>query len=226
MNSMTGYGEAAGDNDRYRVGVTVRSVNHRFLDLRIRLPEAHHPLERLFDELLRSRLERGRVEARVTVEAAAAGARRLRVDHDLARAVVREMEGLEAAGVASGPLRLADLVRVPGVVELEGVPVEWTEADDETVLEAAGRALDQLVAARTAEGDRLSRLLADRVARLRRELAALERRAPEARRRAHEELRRRIDELLGEPGVEKGRLEQEAALLAERTDVREELDRL
>lgn len=236
MRSMTGFGQATAADARRQVTVAVRSVNHRFLEIRLRLPEEARGSEAALQELLGAELSRGRVEA--TVEVRRLGEREVEVEVD--RQVVRKahaaFEGLVAGGLVAEQLTAGDLLRLPEAVTVRVAAESWEEGAEALLLAVAREARDQLVAGRAAEGERLARALAERLDELAAVAADLEALAPEVRREAAAALRGRLDELLAEAAasagrpdparLDPGRLEQEVALLADRGDVREELDRL
>lgn len=226
LRSMTGFGQALLSGEGLRVAVSVRSVNHRNLDIVVRLPEELRPLEPRIRECLAAELRRGRVEARV--EVTDLGERPCRVD--VARGAVAELrraaEELGAEGLADRELRFADLLRLPEVVRLSFEPHAWGDDEHELVLNAVAGARDQALAARRAEGARLAELIAGFLDELGRLVEEVERRRPEARQRLEEAFRRRLDELLDGPPPSEERLAQEVALMVDRSDVQEELDRL
>ena len=226
MRSMTGFGQASKENARFRMTVTLRGVNHRFLDLSLRMRDQLRPLEPALRELLSRHLWRGRVEA--SVEATALGGRDVEVaiDDSLTEAVKAMCDRLRERGLISGGLQIGDLLRLPEVVQLRVRDPQWTGGDRDLLLEVTAAALDQLMAARSAEGEKLAEALEDRLdgiggitAQLRElsigkavELAAA--------------LRQRISELLEGDSLDEDRMAQEVAHLVDRADVSEELDRL
>ncbi len=226
MRSMTGFGQAAKETERFRVTVTVRGVNHRYLDLSLRLREEHRRLEPALRELVAGRQERGRVELSVDVEALGARAFEVEIDDSLVSSLHALGQKLAARDLISGQqLELGDLLKIPELVQLRARDPEWTDEDRALWLEVVAAALDECVAARETEGKALYEILAER----REGLAELVARLSERRAALPEEmvrhLKQRISELLGE-ALDKDRVAQEAALLVERSDVAEELDRL
>lgn len=226
MRSMTGFGQAAEESERFRVEVTLRAVNHRFFDLVLRLREEQRDLEPELRALFASALERGRVEASVEVEPIGTRSVAVEVDEELVRALHAVCHDLAARGLLTADLRFGDLLRLPGVVQVRGGAGEWGEDDRRAVVTAARRALEQLVAARELEGGKLAGVLAGRLAELERLRARLAERAIRLPAELAESLRRRIAELLAEAIPDENRLAQEVALLVDKGDVREELDRL
>ena len=218
---MTGFGQAQLEGEWLRVAASARTVNHRNLDLAIRLPEDLRPIERRIGDCLRAELHRGRVDVRV--EVTHLGSRPVEVR--VSRGAVEELRRAAAELDSEGPA-FADLLRLPEVVKLSLEPHSWNEEDHRLVLGAVEAARDQAVAARRSEGERLAEIVSGFLDELGRLLEEVEARRPEARQRLEESFRHRLDELLAGSPPSDERLAQEVALLVERTDVQEEIDRL
>ncbi len=226
MRSMTGFGQAAGENGRFRVSVTLRGVNNRFLDLVIRLRDSYRAAEPAIRTRLAGSLRRGRVDVGVEIEAL--GARQLSVDVDqgAVRTLAELAEGLRSEGVLEEGLAFGDLLRLPEVVRMRADEAEWLEEDQELLLQVVGQALEQLLEARDTEGEKLFQILEEKtsgLAQLSAQVADASKGLPA---QLAASLRERLAELLGGEGPEEERLAQEVALLVDRTDVSEELDRL
>ncbi|HEY4581039.1 MAG TPA: YicC/YloC family endoribonuclease [Candidatus Acidoferrales bacterium] len=232
VKSMTGYAEARRESDAWLVRVGLRSVNHRFLDLRLRLPEGLESFEPPIRQLLRARLRRGHVEMTLHVEPARGAA--VQVNREIAAAYLRVVEDLRREFNLTQEPDLAALLRLPGVVAAAGAaggPLgsfgdEAAERLRQQVTACLEQAVVHLEEMRQAEGRSLSeemqRLLAavqDRTAQMQ---VLIERSGPAYALR----LKMRLQELLAGAPMDPARLAQEAALLAERADVNEELARL
>lgn len=229
MKSMTGFGQGTAANRRHAVAVTMRGVNHRFLEVRLNLDDRLRAGEPALRERIDAAVARGRIDATVTVTTLVARAAEVRVDQGVVRAAHAAVEGLVAGGLLVEGLTAGDLLRMPAAMTVELAPDAWDAEDDALLAEALDQALAQLVAAREAEGGKLRALLADRLAALgevNRKLAGLRDRVRAAMAAA---LTARVAELLaqlrGGP-LDEGRVAQEVALLADRSDVAEELERL
>jgi len=230
VRSMTGFGRAELRGDTLVVTVEARSVNHRHLDVALRLPRALGALELEARRAIATRLERGRVDVSVQVAAVAEQAsQRIVTDAVLAREYVGHARAL-AADVAdlgvTGGLTLEWLLQRPGVVRMEeaepaDLVVPWPVFEH-----TLGRALDELVARREAEGQRLAQELRSLHAELTAIVDAMAGRAPAAVARREQRLRERLHALLGAAGVDEGRVVTEAAVWADKADVSEELTRL
>lgn len=223
---MTGFGQASAAGPRHQIAVTLRSVNAKFLDLALRVKEEYRAVEPRLRALLEGELRRGRVEAAVELRPLAPLPARVVVQTEVVRALHEACDDLEARGLLAGRLQMGDLLRLPEVVQVQTAPDSLGEDEAELVARIAEQALAQLVAARELEGVTLARVLGERLAELQGAAARLRGRAPEVRGELHEGLRRRVRELLAGPAVDELRLAQEVALLADRSDVLEELDRL
>jgi uncharacterized protein (TIGR00255 family) len=226
MRSMTGFGQGAATGERHQVAVTLRSVNGRHLDLTIRLKDEYRALEAPLRGLLESELRRGRVEAAVDIRSLQLPAARVVVQTEVVRALQAASRQLAAEGLVTPELAIADLLRVPEALVVEVAPDSLGGDEEELVLRTAAGALAQLVAAREQEGATLRRVLGERLAELSEAAADLRARAPEVRADLHGALKRRLAELLEGVGTDEARVAQEAALLVDRSDVTEELDRL
>ncbi len=224
LRSMTGYGRARRARGRLAAEAEARSVNGRYLQVRCRLPSDLLRLEPRVEGLVKQRQSRGTVDVAVRLSAARRGARP-RVNRAVL-AVYRDE--LRALGGGDPALLLA----LPGVVSFgEEAPRE--SALDALVLGAAGDALARLDKARSGEGGRLRVALRRELAALRRHVAAVRRLAPAAVQAHHAALQARLGKLLehrgageGAPRADDPALLREVALLADRHDVTEELDRL
>jgi uncharacterized protein (TIGR00255 family) len=226
MRSMTGFGQGAATGERHQTAVTLRSVNGRHLDLAIRLKDEYRSLEARVRGFLEGELRRGRVEVAVEIRPLQAPAAKVVVQAEVVRALREVSAQLAAEGLVTPSLSLADLLRVPEALRVEVSTDTLAPAEEELVLEATSAALAQLVGAREQEGAQLRRILGERLEELRGAAGALRARAPEVRAELHASLKRRVADLLQGAITDESRLAQEAALLVDRSDVAEELDRL
>jgi uncharacterized protein (TIGR00255 family) len=227
---MTGFGRAELRGDTLVVTVEARSVNHRHLDVALRLPRALAPLELEARRAIAARLERGRVDVSVQVAAGAEQAsQRIVTDAVLAREYAARARALAAElgdlGVTGG-ITLEWLLHRPGVVKVEepeptDVLVPWPVLE-----EALGRALDDLIERRTAEGERLAQDLRGLHAELAVIVDTMARRAPVGAARREERLRERLRAMLEGAAVDEARILTEAAVWADKADIAEELTRL
>jgi uncharacterized protein (TIGR00255 family) len=226
MRSMTGNGEAAGENARYAVSVSIKGVNHRFLDLQLRLPDEARASEGPLRDLLGKEIARGRVEARVDVRPLTERHAAVQVHMGVVRAAHAAVHQLVEAGLVESGLAAGDLLRIPEAFRVEVPAEQWDAEAAELLLGIAREAVAQLVTGRETEGASLAVILEDRVRGLDEVVVRLDALRSGVREELAATLRRRLDELLGGQGVDPARLAQEVALLVDRSDVSEEIDRL
>jgi uncharacterized protein (TIGR00255 family) len=225
MRSMTGFGTGDAAFGAGKLSVEVRGVNHRFLDVRVRVPREMTELASFVEQLARDRLTRGRFEIGVRVEGMQLGAALL--DRDRARAVYAQLCDLRDEIAPGERVPLTLLSAIPDLF------VPTVERESEALREALRRAFDVAVksldAMREREGAALGQDLVKRLDAVRRIAAQVAKRAPdvvEVHRRRLKERAERLRVTAEIAGVDGARLEQEIALFAERVDVAEELTRL
>lgn len=226
--SMTGVGAGSAalrvdpPGDERRVEVQIRAVNHRYLDVRVRAPQALAGLAPHAEDVVRRRLLRGRIEVTVTLEG---GRRHPTMDLERAERAFQELARLRDRIAPGEPLPLALLASVPGLYE------EPSDAIDEplrdAVVAATEAACRDVEAARAREGAALRADVEPRLAGLLEIASRIEGRLPRVLDEARERLRVRVSSALGGAhAIDPSRLEQEIVLLADRSDVTEELTRL
>ena len=223
---MTGYGAGRADAPSARVTVEVRGVNQRFLDLRIVAPREYAAWEREMRARASAMAQRGRVE--VTVARAAVAARRryaVVVRAELARAYVAAARRLGRRLGLEGDVALVDVLRLPDVFEVSEEPPEL-RGELPALRRALARALGAFDRERRREGGHLRRDMLGRAAALRRATAAIRRRLPHALAALRNQVEERLVRLVGGAELDRGRVAQEVAMLAERSDVTEEVVRL
>jgi len=228
VQSMTGFSQASGENDHLRLEVAIRTVNHRHLDITVRLPEEMREHENLVRKVVAEGLTRGRVEVRIDTLYLNSDAPQLEVEESAVEGLRATIHDLAARGLIVSELSFRDLLKVPGAVRASSISAELGPEDVELLSQTVGGALDGVVLARRIEGGNLRSALG----RLGDELVAVVNEVEAdwqgAAADLPERLRARVEEILrGSAGnIDETRLAQEVAILAERGDVREELDRL
>ena len=222
IRSMTGFARRERQGPWGTLTCELRSVNHRYLELSLRLPDDLRGLENDARQLLSANLRRGKVDAGVYLKGAPAGAASLEINRAVVEQVVAGAAEVSAvAGSAAGTLNPLDVLRWPGVIR-------DAERDVTPIATAAVELLKETAAdlndARAREGARIRDMLAQRCEALRDLVAVVRARLPEVSAR----IRTRVLERVAQLGttVDAERLEQEIALLAYKMDVEEELDRL
>jgi len=225
MRSMTGFGTAAADTAWGRISVEMRSLNHRFTEVLVRLPRDLAPLEDRVRGVVQRGIQRGRVEVTVSRENQGGRSRAVRADLALAREYLAATRQLKRALRMRGEVTLQQLLAFPEIVRLEETreDAEGLWGDLENIV---GAALDGLLRMRAEEGGRLAADTGERLARVEALLGQVLGRAVQVVGEYTVRLRQRLAELLGEVPLDEARLAAELALFAERSDITEELTRL
>ncbi len=199
----------------------LRSVNHRYLETAVRLPEALRGLESLVRERIAAALSRGKVECALKLQAAGAALTAITLNQPLVERLLEiagEVEHMIGPGTG---LRLGDVLRWPGVINEAEPDLDEIKL---ALLGSLDAALAELIATREREGQRTAELLQQRCEAIRLQVRRVRARRPEVQARWRDKLLSRLADISTD--ADPGRLEQELALIAQRLDVEEELDRL
>ena len=221
LASMTGFARVEASGPWGTLVCELRSVNHRFLDVSLRLPDHCRGLESELRARLQAGLRRGKVDCTVQHRPQASGPAALEIDESLLEQLLAAARRVTDAAPEQARINALDILRWPGVVREDASALEALPAAAGALLD---KALRELQLARLREGARLEELIDQRCAALATLVDAVKVRLPEV----HQRVRARLEERLGELGakLDQERLEQEIVLLLQRLDVAEELDRL
>jgi uncharacterized protein (TIGR00255 family) len=219
--SMTAFARREVRGDWGGLSWELRSVNHRYLETAVRMPEDLRSIEPAVRERVSERLSRGKVECNLRFQAAVGGAAGVTVNLPFAQQLVEASHQVAALLGEAAPASPVELLRWPGVVEAAHVDLDPVIG---AALEGLDEALSELVETRSREGAKLKELLLQRCGAMEVIVGDVRRRLPEVTARLRERLQTRLEELKGE--LDENRLEQEMVILAQRMDVDEEMDRL
>jgi uncharacterized protein (TIGR00255 family) len=226
MRSMTGYGEASGENARHGITVSLRAVNHRFLDLQLRIGEELRGSEAALRDAIGKEVARGRVEARVELRPIAERKATVQVNMSVIREAHVAVHQLVENGLIERGLSAGDLMRLPEAFRVELGVEEWSPEDEELLLRVTREAVAQLVASRGKEGASLGVIMEEKLRGVDDAVARLDALRGPVREEMAASFKRRLAELLGGQPLDETRVAQEVALLVDRGDVSEEIDRL
>jgi uncharacterized protein (TIGR00255 family) len=230
IRSMTGFAAVGREDAGERVSVTVKSVNHRFLDSQLRAPQSLASMESRLKGLLQKKLTRGRVEIALSVEHTAAPVREVALDEVLLNQVAQVVEGARARGLVTGTLTASDLLRIPQVLEIRtatetgatGV-ADNMSAMVESVFEEA---IDALIVMRSTEGRFLEADLDARLATIAGFVDDLERLSLAGQNDLGTRLRERLALLPADLAGDPTATAQEIVRFVSRSDVDEEIVRM
>lgn len=221
LRSMTAYGRHAADTEIGELTCELRSVNHRYLDISLRLPENLRGLEPLLRERATARLHRGKVEIAVRIRTGTGSAAALDLDTAALEKLGQAMIEVESVIPDLPKANALAVLQWPGIVSSSAAGQQQFNA---RALEAFDAALDDLIASRTREGENTSELLRSRAAEIGQRVAAVREHRPAVVARQRDRLVAKLAEL--DVAHDAQRLEQELVYTAQRLDIDEELDRL
>jgi uncharacterized protein (TIGR00255 family) len=229
IKSMTGFASLTHEDERATIGVTIRAVNHRFLDLQLRIPQSLAESESRVRALLQKRLARGRVELAITVQLRTVAAPAVELNAEFANALSAALDQARERGLVSGTLTPGDLLRLPQAITIRDRPVEAdpaVEAQLVTSVESAvEQALADLDAMRVREGDHLRADLDTRRQMLASLIAQLAAAADGGRGALELRLQERVREISFELPIDQAMIAQEIVRVAARSDISEEVTR-
>ncbi len=219
--SMTAFAHSSGDTQWGDINCELRTVNHRFLEISPRLSDELRQFEPQIRDIIAKGIKRGRVDCTMRFQPQIAATQHLAADEVLVDALVAVAADIRSRTPELEPLRVADLLRWPGVVKTPELDADALRRATEDVLT---RAVADLVAVRRREGRRLMELLTKRVVAARVVVNQVQGLLPEISQGFRQRLEARLAELQTE--VDQNRLEQEIVLFLQKIDVAEEVDRL
>ena len=219
--SMTAFSRQQQEQEWGSLTWEIRSVNHRYLEANVRLPESFRALENAVREAVRKRLTRGKVECQLRFQSEANVSTELHLNRPLIQQLVQANVEIEQITGTSSSLSNMEVLRWPGVIEEQDFDRTTIEKQALTRFTAA---LDDLVATREREGAELQGFITQRIDSIREIVVSVREKMPEILAKQKQALLDRLHDLQAE--LEPTRLEQEVSLLAQKADVEEELDRL
>ncbi len=221
IHSMTGYATASRELAWGAVSVELRSVNHRYLDLSFRMPDELRQTEQAMRETISAAITRGKIECRVSYALRPGAQGGNEIDATLLAQLLRLDAQVRAALPGARPLGVPDILRWPGMLGAEAMPVDEFRATATALL---GEALREFAAARAREGAKLAAVILERAAGMRERIAAVKPRLPGIIAAFQEKLNAKLKEAMLSADDE--RVRQEITLFINKIDVDEELSRL
>ena len=226
MKSMTGFGRGTHATDDFSINVELKTVNNRFLDVNLRLPSELQGLESTIKKLIGARLARGRVEVNLQYDRSDGTA--MEINRQLISGLLAAMKEMQQEFGLSGEPDINVIARLPGVVQTKRE--EPSEAFLAAIEQTFHSALDDLDTMRSREGELLTRELDERLNAIESRMPSIEENAGSVAEEYRARLTKRVNELLAKSEsqveLDQGRLAQEIAYLADRSDISEEIARL
>jgi uncharacterized protein (TIGR00255 family) len=229
IKSMTGFASLTHEDEHATLGITIRAVNHRFLDLQLRVPQSLGDLEPRVRALLQKRLARGRVELQISVQLRTMGSIAVDLNADFVNALSVALDQARERGLVAGVLTPGDLLRMPQAITVRDRPIEADAALEARLAASVHAAVEQALAdldsMRVREGEHLRADLDARRQTLAGLIEQLREAADEGRAALEMRLHERIAEIGAELPVDQAMLAQEIVRAAARSDISEEVTR-
>lgn len=219
--SMTAYGRAEQSGDWGQASCEIRSVNHRYLEMAIRLPEELRSFEQEIRDRISARLKRGKVDCNIRYEQGVVTSSALPVNQDLLNKLIETAETTNALLKQPAAINPLELLRWPGVLDKD---VPDPKAIGVAILKLVDETLDAVVATREREGKKIREMILERTQKTKDIVSNVQKIMPDILSGLREKLTLRAQELCSE--FDHDRLEQELLLLTQKMDVAEEMDRL
>ncbi len=219
--SMTAYGRTEESSETGHITWEIRSVNHRYLELNIRLPEELRMLETRVRKHISSKLKRGKIDCSLRFDANEVSGNGLSINKDLANSLVKSAESIQSSISNPVTLNAMDVLRWPGVINRDMIDAE---SISDSLLKQLDITLESVVETRLGEGEKLQAMILERCDSIATLLKTFKEKLPEIQQILRDRLTDKSQELSIE--LDKDRLEQEILLLVQKSDVAEELDRL
>lgn len=223
--SMTGYGRGQSQGFGKRVTVEMKSVNHRFLDIQVKLPKQYQSLEEKAKSLIKNHIARGRVDTFISIEETEESQRIVKVDKELAMAYYNSLKELGEFLKIPLNITLFEVCQLPDVIQIQDAELDL-ESFWQVVEQALLGAVEGLVEMRQVEGEELAKDLIQRQQSIWDMVDKIEGRSRVMPKIYQERIQERLQELLAEVPVDDQRIAMEVAILAERSAIDEELVRL
>ena len=221
MLSMTAFSRQQADREWGSLTWELRSINHRYLETSVRLPESFRGLENVIRDTVRKKLNRGKIECQLRFQALETSQSDLQLNKKIIAKLVRANSEINKITDLDNQLTSVEILRWPGVVADQDSDADTIEKE---ALDLFIAALDDLVSSRAREGEALKGMLNQRIVSIREIVASIREKMPDIICGQRKNLFEKLEELKAE--LEPTRLEQEIAILAQKADVDEELDRL
>lgn len=226
IKSMTGYGKASFKNDELSINMEIKTVNHRFLDISIRMPSAFLEYEDTIRKVIRSSIKRGKVDVFVTVESTSLFEKNLLVDYQLLEKYIDVLQTIKQKHNIDSAISLDHVLRLPDIITIVEKENE-THSLEMIFADTCKEAISKLIAMRKKEGELLKQKIMQNLNNLTACLNELQSRYKEFEPTHFKRLRQRISEIVeNKIDIDESRILMEAAILAEKANIQEEITRL
>lgn len=221
IRSMTAFARVEKNTEKGLLSWELRSVNHRFSEVTLRIPEDLRPLEPKIREIIANRIKRGKIDANLRFQPVSNELQNFDIDKDLTVKLAHATREIDQLLYNAAPINALEVMRWPGVIKPPEQDFDQLSVDTQALLEEA---LTELIDTRIREGEKLKAIIETRCSAIEEQVKTVSQRLPEILKAMRSKLEERLSEIKGE--LDPTRVEQEIVILANKADVDEELDRL
>ena len=224
IKSMTGFGKYSASFENREYQIEIKSVNHRYLDISIKLPRQLSYLEEIIKKVVKSKLKRGKIDIVFTFENFSEEGRNVRINKDLAKLYIKELRELANEEGISSNIEVTDIAKFPDILNIK------TDQDDDTIkkeaIDVLEKALDQLIEMRSIEGSKIAEDLLKRIEVIEDKVIKISEKSTGLIQEYVVKLEGRIKEILQTDEIDKSRIAQEVVIYADKCSIEEEVTRL
>ncbi|MEC7875970.1 MAG: YicC/YloC family endoribonuclease [Pseudomonadota bacterium] len=221
IHSMTAYGRSEDSNSQSSISCEIRSINHRYSEISIRLPEELRPLEQKIRDHISDKIKRGKIECNIRIEQYNTYNEVLSINQELLKNIIEAAEETNSNLSTFAPLNSLDLLRWPGVLEKSTLDVEKI---GKSIFQLVDEAINIVIDTRQREGKKIKKMLTERCSKIKKIINNVRKQMPTILKNVRKKLTQRIQEISNE--LNDDRLEQELLFLSQKMDIEEEIDRL
>ncbi len=225
IKSMTGFGRHETCNDSYKITVELKAVNHRYFDVNTKMPKKLNIFDNSIRNLLKSYIQRGKIDLFITFEDFTEGKENVKYNHDVAKEYLGYLKQMSEDFQLENDIRVSTLARFPDVLTTEEVALDeealWSQLNETITV-----ACQQFVSSREQEGNRLKDDLLQKLDEMSGYVAFVEERSPSIIAEYRKKLQDKVYDLLGDNKVDETRIAQEVTIFADKICVDEEIVRL
>lgn len=226
VKSMTGFGRGIAENENIKVTVDLRSVNHRYLEISVRMPREYIMEEEGIRKLLKENLKRGKVEVFVNVEVKECEENFVKLNLPLAMAYKNALQELKMQLDLKDDISVSYIIKYPDVIAASEMSDDTKKENTGCILEATSRAINAFLDMRAAEGEKLAEDIRIRLGLLREKVHDVKEESENIPKENKEKIKARVEEMLENKEISEERLLQEVAILADKANITEEVVRL
>ena len=224
IKSMTGYGKANLEKNSRKYIIEIKSVNHRYMDISIKMPRALSYLEEIIKNEISKNIKRGKVDVFITFENNSIEGREIKINTELAKGYIKELRKLAKEENILSDIQVNDIARYPDVLTIQD------SQDDEEIkheiLEVVGKATENLVSMRKTEGEKIAKDLKERLELIQNKVNKVSKLSTGLIEEYVVKLEERIKQILKDQEVDKSRIAQEVVIYADKSSIEEEITRL